>query len=132
MAELENLDIKLAAKQTDLPEMESETLVFVREKQVIVTSGVRQLTLDDAEQFIVADTTNGGFSISIPTNAQVAFPIGTEIAILRFGASALNIISSSPVTVNGVAPSSVDIANRWGTVALRKIDTDAWIIAGDI
>lgn len=135
MAELENLDIKFGAKQSDVPALEGDTLVFVREKQIIVTSGVRELTLDDAEQFIVADTTNGGFSIKIPTNADVPFPIGTEIAILRYGASGLTIIGSGSIAINGdtdPATRPKQIQNQWGTAAIRKIDSDAWIIAGDI
>jgi len=135
MANLNDLDLKICAKQTDLPELEGDTLVFVREKQIVVTSGERVLTLDDAEQFIVADTTNGGFSIRIPANADVPFPIGTEIAILRYGASGLTITGTGSIAINGdtnPATRPKTIGSQWGTAALRKIGADAWIIAGDI
>ena len=130
MANLNDLDLKICAKQTDLPELEGDTLVFVREKSVSITAS-RTLTLDDAEQFIVADSTSA-VVVTIPTNAAVALPVGTEIAVLRKGTGTATITAASGVTLNGTSAGSKPIGSQYGTVALRKIDTDAWIIAGDI
>lgn len=89
------------------------------------------LVLADAEKRIT--TSNGGaVTITVPTNASVAFPTGTEIIITQVGAGAVTVDGATGVTVNGVSGGSVGIQNQYQSVALLKVGTDTWVASGDI
>lgn len=69
--------------------------------------------------------------ITVPTNASVAFPVGTEIDIFRNGAGA---VSVSPVsgTVTIRTAGALAITEQWRAAHLTKIATDEWILIGAV
>jgi hypothetical protein len=75
-------------------------------------------------------------TLTIPTNAAVAFPIGTAIEITALGAGTTTIAGDTGVTLTGNGGSgsafSADIQTRYNSAVIRKIATDQWLIAGDI
>lgn len=91
----------------------------------------RTLALTDAGDFIVT-TSDFTIQVTIPTNANVAFPTGTEIDFIQKGAGALNILGGAGVTLNGVIGGSTAITAQWGGATIKKIDTDEWVIVGKI
>jgi uncharacterized protein YraI len=68
-------------------------------------------------------------ALTIPLNATVAFPVGTEILLTQLGAGQITVAAASGATVNG--RSGLKTAGQYATVSLVKIGTDAWLIAGD-
>jgi len=68
-------------------------------------------------------------ALTIPLNATVAFPVGTEILLTQLGAGQVTVAAASGATVNG--RSGLKTAGQYATVSLVKIATDAWLIAGD-
>jgi len=74
-------------------------------------------------------------AFKIPTNASVAFPVGTAITILNKGAGAVTIsaVTSGTTTVlsAGSVPASPTLAQYKTAVAL-KVSTDIWYISGGI
>lgn len=86
-------------------------------------TGARTLALTD--QWTYIRLTNATASVvTIPTNASVAFPIGTEIYFRRGGSAGACSLSNTGVTVNGGA--NVSAVGQSGNFALKKIDTDTW------
>jgi hypothetical protein len=78
-------------------------------------------------------TLNNSSSITatIPSNASVAFPIGSQILLAQLGAGQVTITYSSPVTV--VAEGShVKLRTAGSPATLWKIATDAWVLMGDL
>lgn len=89
------------------------------------------LVLADAGKLVTME--NGSAqTVTIPTNASVAFPIGTTIAILGLGAGTVTIEGDTGVTVNGDVAGSVDISAQYGSVAIVKLGADTWNIVGSI
>ena len=93
-----------------------------------VTSGDVTLTLTDRGGHIY---NTGTGNVNVPTNASVAFPIGTVITIISAdNAFAVVPVSSGTTTIivsNSGPSTSVPIpANTYTT--MLKIDTDRWII----
>ena len=70
-------------------------------------------------------------TVTIPLNSSVAFPIDTEIAILRYGTGTVSISPTSGVTLNSVS-SNRKVKDRYGSVALKKIGTDEWVLVGSL
>jgi len=61
--------------------------------------------------------------ITIPTNANVAFPINTIIEVFRRGTGTLSLSAASGVTLTGTASFGTN-----GFRTLRKILTDTWLV----
>jgi len=70
-------------------------------------------------------------TITIPLNSSVAFPIDTEIALIRYGSGTVSISPTSGVTLNSVA-SNRKVKDQYGSCALKKIGTDEWVLVGSL
>jgi hypothetical protein len=70
-------------------------------------------------------------TVTIPLNSSVAFPIDTEIAILRYGTGTVSISPTSGVTLNSVS-SNRKVKDQYGSVALKKIGENEWVLVGSL
>jgi hypothetical protein len=91
--------------------------------------------LDDAYQVLVPMNKATAVAFKIPTNASVAFPVGTAITILNKGAGLVTIsaVTSGTTTVlsAGAVAASPTLAQYKTAVAI-KTATDAWYVVGGI
>jgi hypothetical protein len=71
-------------------------------------------------------------TLTIPTNASVAYATGTVINVIMGGAGTTSITGDTGVTVNGISAGSGDISAQYQGVALIKTGTDTWIASGAI
>jgi hypothetical protein len=65
--------------------------------------------------------------VTVPTDAAVAFPIGSVVNIYNLNASDVTIQGDTGVTVRNDG----DLA-QFGEVSLRKRGTDEWVVAGNL
>lgn len=91
--------------------------------------------LDDAYQTLVPMNKATAVAFKIPTNASVAFPVGTAITVLNKGAGAVTIsaVSSGTTTVlsAGAVAASPTLA-QYKTAVCIKTATDTWYVVGGI
>jgi hypothetical protein len=74
-------------------------------------------------------------AFKIPTNASVAFPIGTAITILNIGAGLCTIsaVTSGTTTVlSAGAVAAAPTLAQYKTAVAIKTGTDAWYVVGAI
>lgn len=109
----------------------SGLLVFSEPSVNAQTGTAYTLVLGDRNG-IVTMSNGSANTLTIPTNASVAFPTNTIINILQIGAGATSITGDTGVTVNGVSAGSGDIQNQYQGVALLKVATNTWVASGDI
>ena len=89
------------------------------------------------DQYQVLDQMNKATAIAykIPTNASVAFPIGTVLNILNIGAGTCTISAVTPGTTTilsaGATAASPTLA-QYKAAACIKTGTDAWYVVGAI
>jgi hypothetical protein len=69
-------------------------------------------------------------TLTVPTNATVAWPVGTSIDILQTGAGQVTIAGAGGVTVNGTP--GLKLRTQWSGVTLFKRATDTWVVYGDL
>lgn len=73
---------------------------------------------------------------SIPTNASVAYPIGTQINIIQIGAGqvTINAVTSGTTTVasTGATSTAPKLRAQYSSATLIKANTDLWYVVGDI
>jgi hypothetical protein len=91
--------------------------------------------LADQYQVLVPMNKATAVAFKIPTNASVAFPVGTAITILNKGAGAVTIsaVTSGTTTVlsAGAVAASPTLA-QYKTAVCIKTATDTWYVAGGI
>lgn len=75
-------------------------------------------------------------TITIPTNATLAFPIGSILNFVQWGAASVFLTDGggSPPTVSLLRPSTQtpQIRNQYGVVSLWKQDTNVWLLFGSL
>lgn len=86
------------------------------------------LALADAGKMILVNT-GTDITVTIPLNSSVAFDIGTEIEITRLGAGEVTIAGATGVTIDSIL-SMTSVSDQYGVVALKKLDTNEWLLAG--
>jgi hypothetical protein len=70
----------------------------------------------------------------IPTNASVAFPIGSVINVVQIGAGKTTIEAVTPgtTTISSTAGIDPDLRAQFSAASCIKTGTDTWIVLGDI
>ena len=90
-----------------------------------------------ADQYQVLEVMNKATAIAfkIPTNASVAFPVGTAITILNKGAGVCTISAVTPGTTTVLSAGAVAAAPtlaQYKTAVCIKTATDTWYVVGAI
>ncbi len=97
----------------------------------VVLSGNDTIALEDSGKHF-RSTTAGHITLSIPTNATVAFPTGTAISIVEQAAGNILVNAISGVTLYHAGNSTAGnrVLSTYGVATLMKVDTDTWFISG--
>lgn len=92
--------------------------------------------LTDSNNTLVTASNASAQTYSIPTNANVAYPIGSQINIIQIGAGqvTINAVTSGTTTVlsNGATPAAPKLRVQYSSATLLKVATDTWYVVGDI
>ena len=69
-------------------------------------------------------------NLTVPLNATVAYPVGSQINILQTGAGQTTVVATSGVTIN--ATPGLKLRTQWSSATLIKRATDTWVLVGDL
>lgn len=103
----------------------------------IGTANTADYTAVSADQYQVLQIMNKATAIAfkIPTNASVAFPVGTALTVLNIGAGTCTISAVTPGTTTvlsaGATAASPTVAQYKSAVCI-KTATDTWYVVGGI
>jgi hypothetical protein len=70
-------------------------------------------------------------TVTIDTNTNVPFPIGTQIDCVQILAGKVTFAGAGGVTLNS-QDSNKSIAAQWVGVTLVKTDTNVWLLLGNL
>jgi hypothetical protein len=91
--------------------------------------------LTDNGQLVTASNASAQ-TYSIPTNASVAYPTGTQINIIQIGAGQVTIqaVTSGTTTIasTGATAAAPKLRAQYSSATLIKASTDLWYVIGDI
>jgi len=88
------------------------------------------LALTDAGKFITF-TNASAITVTVPTNAAVAFPIGTQIGFQQGGAGQATFSGAVPPTLKS-ADDAYTTVKLYSVGCLIKIAEDVWAVGGDM
>jgi hypothetical protein len=91
-------------------------------------TGSYTLVLADKDKLVEMSNASAN-TVTVPTNASVAFPIGTQINILQTG-TGQTLVGGSGVTINGTP--GLKLRAQWSSATLIKRATDTWVLIGDL
>jgi hypothetical protein len=86
------------------------------------------LVLTDVAK-VISLTNASAITLTVPTNASVAFPIGTQILLYQGGAGQVTISSSATIRSHG---SKLKINGQYAVAGLIKLATDEWVAFGNL
>jgi hypothetical protein len=101
------------------------------------TANTADYTAVSADQYQVLEIMNKATAIAfkIPTNASVAFPIGTALTVLNIGAGTCTIsaVTSGTTTIlSAGAVAASPTLGQYKSAVCIKTGTDAWYVVGAI
>lgn len=85
------------------------------------------LQLSDAGTFIVF-TGSSATTVTVPTNASVAFPVGSRVVVFQQGTGQVSVAASGGVTIQSDPGNK--IAAQYGGAELVKLATNTWALVG--
>jgi len=94
------------------------------------TSSLTTLQLSDAGKLLQLNNASAN-DLRVPANSSVAFPTGTQILIMQYGAGQTTVTTSGGVTLRS-SGGKTKLAAQYAMGSLIKIGTDEWVLAGDI
>ena len=89
------------------------------------------LVLGDKNK-IVEMNLAGANTVSVPTNASVAFPVGSQITITQYGAGKTQVVAVTPATTTIRSTPGVYLRAQYSSATLIKRATDEWYLVGDL
>ena len=93
------------------------------------------VVLGDAFKLVTMSVA-GANDFEIPTNANVAFPVGTVINAIQIGAGQTTIkaVTSGTTTISstGATAAEPDLRAQFSAASCIKVATDTWYVVGDI
>lgn len=96
--------------------------------QNVQTETTYTFVLTDAGKLVELNNSSA-ITVTVPTNASVAYPIGTQINILQTGSGQVT-VSAGSTTVN--ATPGLKLRAQWSSATLIKRNTDTWVLVGDL
>jgi len=88
------------------------------------------LVLSDAGKFVTMTVASAN-NLTVPPNADVAFPTNTRIDLAQLGAGQTTIVAGSGVTIYS-SGSKLKLTGQYSAASLIKLATNTWLLAGDI
>jgi hypothetical protein len=88
------------------------------------------LVISDAVKIVEMNSTAAN-TVTVPTNATAAFPIGTQITVTQYGVGTTSFVASAGVTINS-STGSLTINAQFSVATLLKVGTNEWYLFGGI
>jgi hypothetical protein len=94
------------------------------------------VVLTDNRNKLVTMSVASANDFLIPTNASVAFPIGSVINVIQIGAGQTTIkaVTSGTTTISSTGASAIapKLRAQYSAASCIKVATDTWYVVGDI
>lgn len=108
--------INLATKKDKLNTFDQETANYI-------------LILSNADQIVEMNVSTAN-TLTVPPDASVNFPVGTEITVLQTGTGQTTLTPGAGVTINGTP--GLKLRAQWASAMLIKRAANTWVAIGDL
>ena len=124
-----NVSLNLTTKGTGKVQANGEEVATVRGAVNAQTGTTYTLVIGDEYLDGVRQTNAAANTITIPPNADVAFPVGsTKIFIIQGGAGSTTIAAGAGVTLSAPASVTAAIGEINGSRVIQKVGVNEWLL----
>ena len=88
------------------------------------------LVLTDKNKFIKMNVAAAN-TVTVPTNASAAWPVGSQIHIIQYGAGKTQVVPVSNTVIIYATPGTY-LRAQYSSATLLKCDTNVWLLIGDL
>jgi len=124
-----DVEASIDAVEADVSTLQTD-VTNINELQQAQQTASYTLALSDAGTFVKMNVASAN-DLTVPPNSSVAFPIGTQILVLQQGAGQTTIVAGSGVSLFS-KDSNLKLSARWCVATLIKMNTDSWLVVGDL
>lgn len=105
----------------------------VFDSTIVIVEKTNNHTIErgDAGEIIRMNSASN-LTVTVPTNTNVPFPIGTQVVIVRQGLGEVTIASQDVSVVLRSDTDRKKIAKQYTSAALIKIGTNEWLLIGNL
>jgi hypothetical protein len=103
--------------------------VLLSEAATSAQSASYTLVLADKAK-VVEMNVGSANDLTVPLNASVAFPTGTQIHIVQTGSGQTTVVATGGVTINSAT--TLKLRARWSAATLIKRAENTWVLVGDL
>lgn len=125
---MDTIDSTMKTNADDIASAESNITTLQTAVKSIEETTVRTanytLAIADAGK-IVPMNKSGAATLTVPTNASVAFPVGTVVGVYNQSSDAVTVAGDSGVTVRNAGN-----VGQYSEASLRKRATNEWVMVG--
>lgn len=104
---------------------------YLRLRKKTVAGTTYEMVRGD-EHYVLETTNSSPVTITVPTNANAAFPIRSLVHFHQYGSGLLTIAGDTGVTVRYRTGLSLNSAGQYAMFSVWKRDTNEWVLFGDI
>lgn len=97
----------------------------------LITGIAVTLTLLDRGKWM-RFTSSTAVTLTVPTNADVAFAIGETVNGIQSGSGKLTIVGASGVTINKPSTHTLSLRGQHSAFTLIKVADNTWDLVGDL
>jgi hypothetical protein len=72
-----------------------------------------------------------GETVTIPANASVAFAIGDQVNFMNLSTGTATFVAAGTAVIRS-AGSKLKLSDQYAVCTVLKIDTDAWVMVGNV
>jgi hypothetical protein len=123
---------KVAADAVDTAQIVDKAVTAAKLADLTTNAQVSSYTLVLADAGKIVEMNVGSANnLTVPPNASVAFPVGTQLLVLQTGAGQTTLVAGSGVTINS-KDGDLKLSAQWSAASLVKRATDTWVAVGDL
>jgi hypothetical protein len=123
-----NVGINLVTKGTGTVQVNGGEIGAITTENA-QTGTTYTLVLSDGGKLVSMSNASAN-TLTVPPNSSVAFPIGTQISLLQYGAGQTTIAAGSGVTIRSFN-SQLKLYGQYAAAAVWKRGTDEWVLVGN-
>jgi hypothetical protein len=86
--------------------------------------------LADAGKLITASNA-AAISLTIPTDATVDFPVGTQLIVMQLAAGQVTVSAVTPGTTAVNSKNGTKTSGQYAVISLIKVAANSWVVGGD-
>lgn len=105
------------------------TVAAIPEVTITTQTASYTLGLSNAGQAVRMNVGTAN-NLTVPPNSSVAFPVGTTIEIIQYGAGQTTLVQGTGVNLR--SSNGLKLRTQYSTASLLQIAANEWSVAGDV